>query len=237
MGAGPGGYVAAIKAAHLGLKVAIVEKSPMMGGTCLLRGCIPTKTLLAHAAVYKQVKIAEHFGIHIENVSFNYKTMKEKKDSVVKELSSGIGTLLGAAKVEIFEGVGSFDDAHTIKIKGRETKKVTTKHTIIATGSVPSELPFAPVDKKVIHDSTSILEIEEVPKHLIVFGGGYIGCEFASLFHELGAKKLRSSRCLINLYLHKGKRLPMPSPQNSKIKELLLNLEKESKASRKMKEK
>ncbi|MCH9617767.1 MAG: Dihydrolipoyl dehydrogenase [Chlamydiia bacterium] len=187
IGGGPGGYVSAIKAAHLGLKVAIVDKD-RMGGTCLLRGCIPTKSLLAHASVLKTVKTAEHYGIDIQRFSFDYSKMKEKKDSIVSELSNGVNTLLKAAGVDSFSGIASFVDKNTIKIKGREVKKITAEKVIIATGSIPMTLPFAPVDGKIIHDSTSILEITTVPKHLIVIGGGYIGCEFASLFHELNAK-------------------------------------------------
>ena len=187
IGGGPGGYVAAIKAAHLGLKVAIVDKD-RMGGTCLLSGCIPTKTLLSHAAVVKTIKHAESFGVTIDNFSFDYGKMKERKDGVVNELSAGVDTLLGTAGVDTFGGIASFVDSHTVKIKGRETKKVTAEKILIATGSVPATLPFAQVDGKCIHDSTTLLEITKIPKHLVVIGGGYIGCEFASLFHELGAK-------------------------------------------------
>lgn len=222
IGGGPGGYVSAIKASHLGLKVAIVEKSEKMGGTCLLRGCIPTKTLLAHAAVYKQIKIADHFGINVEGVSFDYQKMKNKKDAVVDELSSGISTLLTGAKVDIFTGIGSFDGKNTIKIKGRETKKITTKSTIIATGSIPSTLPFAAVDKKLVHDSTSILEITKVPNHLIILGGGYIGCEFASLFHDLGAK-VTIIEMLESLVEAQGKKIA--TTLTSKFKDKGINLE------------
>lgn len=187
IGGGPGGYVAAIKAAHLGLKVAIIDKDKM-GGTCLLRGCIPTKTLLSHASVVKTIKNAESFGVHIDNFSFDYGKMKERKDSVVNELSAGVDMLLKSAGVDSFSGIASFVDKNTIKIKGRETKKITTEKVIIATGSEPASLPFARVDGKMIHDSTTILEMTKVPKHLIIIGGGYIGCEFASLYKELGAK-------------------------------------------------
>ena len=187
IGGGPGGYVSAIKCAHLGLKTAIVEKEKM-GGTCLLRGCIPTKTLLAHASVLKTIKSAEHFGIKIDGYSFDYTKMLQKKDAVINELVGGIGMLLSAAKVDIYEGIGSFVNKNQIKVKGREIKTIDTKHTIIATGSIPSTLPHISIDKTLTHDSTSILEMEAVPKHLIIIGGGYIGCEFASLFHELEAK-------------------------------------------------
>ena len=187
IGGGPAGYVSAIKASHLGLKTALVEKD-RLGGTCLIRGCIPTKTLLSHASILKTIKTADAFGIKVEGLSFDYSKMKARKDSVVEELEKGVEMLLKTAKIDIYTGIGSFVDSRTIKVKGRETTILTTKHTIIATGSIPSTLPHVKVDREMIHDSTSILEITKVPKHLIIIGGGYIGCEFASLFHELGAK-------------------------------------------------
>lgn len=187
IGGGPGGYVAALKAAHLGLKVAVIEKEEL-GGTCLLRGCIPTKTLLAHASVLKTIKQAQNFGIHVKELSFDYSKMVTKKDEVVKELVYGIHGLLKSAGIDYFEGIGSFAGGSAIKIKGLESKTIHTKNTIIATGSIPATLPHLQVDRTLIHDSTSILEITKVPNHLIIIGGGYIGCEFASLFHELGAK-------------------------------------------------
>ncbi|MCH9621849.1 MAG: Dihydrolipoyl dehydrogenase [Chlamydiia bacterium] len=187
IGGGPGGYVAAIKAAHLGLKTAIIEKD-QLGGTCLVRGCIPTKTLLAHASVLKTIKNCQDFGIEIGGFSFDYGKMKSKKDDVVAQLSGGVSGLLTAAGVDQFEGIASFISANKIKVKGHESKTLETKNTIIATGSIPATLPMAKVDKCLIHDSTSILDIIKVPKSLIIIGGGYIGCEFASLFNELGSK-------------------------------------------------
>ncbi len=187
IGGGPAGYVSAIKASHLGLKVALIEKD-RLGGTCLIRGCIPTKTLLTHASVLKTVKTAHYFGIQVEGFTLDYSKMKEKKDLVVNELVAGIEMLMKACKIDVFEGIGSFIDNKTIKIKGRETKTVQAKNIIIATGSIPGTLDHVKVDKTLIHDSTSILEITKIPKHLIIIGGGYIGCEFASLYHELGAK-------------------------------------------------
>ncbi len=187
IGGGPGGYVAALKAAHLGLKVAVIEKEEL-GGTCLLKGCIPTKTLLAHASVLKTIKQAKAFGIDVKEFSFDYSKMVGKKDEVIKELVHGIHGLLKSAKIDHFEGIGSFAGGGAIKIKGHESKTIHTKNTIIATGSIPASLPHVQVDKTLIHDSTSILEMTNVPKHLIIIGGGYIGCEFASLFFELGSK-------------------------------------------------
>jgi dihydrolipoamide dehydrogenase len=187
IGGGPAGYVSAIKASHLGLKTAIIERD-ILGGTCLARGCIPTKTLLAHAKVLKTIKEASFFGIEIEGFTLHYPKMKERKDAVVQELCGGIKSLLHAARVDIFEGIGSFISPTSIKIKSHTTTVITSKHTIIATGSIPSTLPIAPINKQNIHDSTSILEITTIPNHLIVIGGGYIGCEFASLFKELGSK-------------------------------------------------
>ena len=187
IGGGPAGYVSAIKASHLGLKVAIVERD-VLGGTCLARGCIPTKTLLSHASVLKTIKEASDFGIEVNGFSIDYAKMKQKKDAVVVELCNGVKGLLQAARVDIYEGIASFTSPTSIKIKSFDSKTITTKNTIIATGSIPATLPHVTVNRENIHDSTSILEITKVPKHLIVIGGGYIGCEFASLFKELGAK-------------------------------------------------
>ncbi len=187
IGGGPAGYVSAIKASHLGLKVAIVERD-VLGGTCLARGCIPTKTLLSHASVLKTIKGAANFGITVDGFSVDYARMKKNKDSVVEELCSGVKGLLQSAKVDIFQGIASFVSPTSIKIKSYESKTITTKNTIIATGSIPSTLPHVTINGKNIHDSTSILEVTKIPKHLIIVGGGYIGCEFASLFKELGAK-------------------------------------------------
>jgi dihydrolipoamide dehydrogenase len=187
IGGGPGGYVAAIKAAREGKKVALIEKDKV-GGTCLIRGCIPTKTLISHAQCLSQVLNADKFGVHAQNVSFDYQKMKERKDSVVQNLWQGVTGLVKSHGVEIYHGQGSFIDKNHIKVIGKESLTLHTKNIIIATGSKPACIPNIEIDQHYIHDSTSILELTKLPKHLVVVGGGYIGCEFASLFNQLGVK-------------------------------------------------
>jgi dihydrolipoamide dehydrogenase len=185
IGGGPGGYVAAIKASHFGLKVALVERDKV-GGTCLLRGCIPTKTLIASAHVLHTLRRAEEFGIHLGGFSIHYEKMKARKDAVVKELCQGVTGLVTSHGVKLIEGTAEFLSPHEIKVRGKESIILRAKNVIIATGSIPGALPMAPIDGNVIHDSTSILEMTTLPNKLIVLGAGYIGCEFASLFAELG---------------------------------------------------
>ena len=185
IGGGPGGYVSAIRAAHFGLKVALVEKDKL-GGTCLLRGCIPTKTLIASAHVLHTLRRAEEFGIHVGGFSIHYDKMKARKDAVVNELCKGVTGLVSAHGVKVFEGTAEFISPNEIKVRGKESVILRAKNVIIATGSIPGPLSIAPVDGNVIHDSTSILNITKLPDRLIILGAGYIGCEFASLFAELG---------------------------------------------------
>ncbi|MDX8430803.1 MAG: dihydrolipoyl dehydrogenase [Candidatus Algichlamydia australiensis] len=185
IGAGPGGYVAAIKAAQTGKKVALVDKSHL-GGTCLNVGCIPTKTLLSNATLYHKMKMAKEYGIHTGELSVDYGQMKSRKDAVVQKLRGGIEGLLKANKVKFFSGHAKFVSLKEIKV-GEETL-IRFEKAIIATGSEPVDIPAFPCDHKQILNSTSILELTEIPKTLVVVGGGYIGCEFASLFAELGTK-------------------------------------------------
>lgn len=188
IGGGPGGYVGAIKAALLGLKTALVEKEHI-GGTCLIRGCIPTKTLISNASVMEMIQKSQEFGIHVDgNVSVDYKSMKERKDQVVSTLASGVKNLVKVHGVEIFSGIASFTDKNTVKVLGETPEVLQADSIVIATGSSSVDIPPCPVDRHRIHDSTSILELTTLPKSLIVVGGGYIGCEFASLFHALGTQ-------------------------------------------------
>ncbi len=187
IGGGPGGYVAAIKAAQLGLKVALIEKEKV-GGTCLLRGCIPTKTLLASAHIVQVVQKAKDFGVLVESFKINYHQMKERKDEVVNTLCKGVLGLIKSNGIDLFTGLASFISPKEIKIRSEKSQILTGKKIIIATGSVPMTIASAPVDFHKIHDSTSILEITKLPKTLLILGAGYIGCEFASLFAELGVK-------------------------------------------------
>ena len=187
IGAGPGGYVAAIKAVQLGLKVCLIERGAL-GGTCLNVGCIPTKTLLANAQVLKKVREAKEYGITTGAVSFDYAKMKERKDAVVQKLRKSLEGLILSNQITILRGEAEFLSPRELKVKGADSALVTAKTFIIASGSEPMEIPAFPCDGRRIHNSNSILEITELPKSLAIIGGGYIGCEFASLFAELGVK-------------------------------------------------
>ena len=187
IGAGPGGYVAAIRCAQLGKKVALIEKKAL-GGTCLNVGCIPTKTLLAGAEVLHTIKHADAFGIAVGSISFNYAKMKARKDEVVSGIRKGLTGLLQANQIKVFQGSAEFTSPNELKIKGEESLYLKAHKVIIATGSAPSSLKMLPCDHKNIYDSTSILDMTEIPKSLAIIGGGYIGCEFASLYAELGVK-------------------------------------------------
>jgi dihydrolipoamide dehydrogenase len=191
IGSGPGGYVAAIRCAQLGFKTAIIEKYDTLGGTCLNVGCIPSKALLDSSEHFINAK--EHFkehGIDIPAPKVNIKQMIQRKEDVVKANVDGIAFLMKKNKIDVFKGTGSFLDKNTIQVKssdGKETK-VVTERVIIATGSKPTPLPFAPFDKKRIISSTEALILTEVPSHLIVIGGGVIGMELGSVYARLGSK-------------------------------------------------
>ena len=188
IGAGPGGYPAAIRAAQLGAKTAIIERE-WLGGTCLNCGCIPTKTLIAGAEVYQKILHAESFGIKVGQPEIDYAAMKKRKDGVVSTLQGGIGSLLKAHGVTVFEGTGSFRDAHTVAIKSSDgaTKEITGKNIIIATGSTSTVPGFIPKHDRIV-ESRAFLELEELPESLLVLGGGYIGCELACMAAGLGVK-------------------------------------------------
>jgi dihydrolipoamide dehydrogenase len=187
IGAGPGGYVAAIRAAQLGKSVALIEKS-WLGGTCLNVGCIPTKTLLANASVLHQIKRSAEFGIKTGPISIQYDQMKARKDQVIQKMRSGIDGLMRSNKIAVLRGVANFESPRELKVVGEDNVYIAADKIIIATGSVPMDIAAFPCDHERILNSTSILELVEVPKSLVIVGGGYIGCEFASLFAELGTK-------------------------------------------------
>ena len=190
IGSGPGGYVAAIRAAQLGFKTAIIEKYPTLGGTCLNVGCIPSKALLDSSEHFHNAEhtFKEH-GIDINKPKVNLKQMIGRKADVVKQNVEGISFLMKKNKIDVHEGVGSFKDKNTIIItKGKDEKEITSEKIIIATGSKPASLPFIKLDKKRIITSTEALELKEVPKHMIVIGGGVIGMELGSVYARLGAK-------------------------------------------------
>jgi len=191
IGSGPGGYVAAIRCAQLGLKTAIVEKYATFGGTCLNVGCIPSKSLLDSSEHYHNaVNNFRNHGIAVESAKVDIKQMIARKNDVVAQNTAGIQFLFKKNKIENFQGVASFVDKNTIKISKEDgsTEQLTAKNVIIATGSKPTALPFLPIDKKRIITSTEALSLREIPKKLIVIGGGVIGLELGSVYARLGAK-------------------------------------------------
>ncbi len=187
IGAGPGGYVAAIKAAGCGKKVTLIEKDAL-GGTCLNVGCIPTKTLIANAQMLHKMRKAEEYGITIGQLSFDYGKMHERKDTVLTSIRNSLEGLIKANGIEIIRGKAEFLSPREIQIKSENSEIIAAENTIIATGSKPLEIPAFPCDHEKILDSTSILSMNSLPKSLAIIGGGYIGCEFASLYAELGVK-------------------------------------------------
>ncbi|HEY9008995.1 dihydrolipoyl dehydrogenase [Ohtaekwangia sp.] len=191
IGSGPGGYVAAIRSAQLGFKTAIIEKYDTLGGTCLNVGCIPSKALLDSSEHFANAKehFAEH-GIDIPTPKVNFTQMIKRKGDVVKSNVDGIAFLMKKNKIDVHKGTGSFVDKNTIKVTAKDGKEttLTADKVIIATGSKPTPLPFAAFDKKRIISSTEALELKEVPKHLIVIGGGVIGMELGSVYARIGSK-------------------------------------------------
>jgi dihydrolipoamide dehydrogenase len=191
IGSGPGGYVSAIRCSQLGFKTAIIEKYSTLGGTCLNVGCIPSKALLDSSHHYHDaIKHFSEHGIEISgDIKMNIKQMIERKGSVVDQNVSGIKYLMDKNKITVFEGIGSFEDATHIKVTNGENSEILeAKYTIIATGSKPSTLPFIKIDKERIITSTEALKLTEVPKHLIVIGGGVIGLELGQVYLRLGAQ-------------------------------------------------
>ena len=189
IGSGPGGYVAAIRCAQLGMKTAIIEKYSTLGGTCLNVGCIPSKALLDSSEHFHNANktFADH-GIEIDTPKVNFEQMVTRKQGVVDQTTGGIQFLMDKNKITVFEGMGSFVDEHTIAIKGEKEEKIEAKNIIIATGSKPTELPFAKFDKERIISSTEALKLKEVPKKMIVIGAGIIGLELGSVYARLGAE-------------------------------------------------
>jgi dihydrolipoamide dehydrogenase len=188
IGAGTGGYVAAIKAAQLGKKVALIEKGDL-GGTCLNVGCIPTKTMIANAYILEKIKHAADFGITTGSISIDYAKMKERKDGVITKIRKGLEGLIRSNGITIVRGAAQFTGPKELKVKGQDNVLMQGENIIIASGSEPMDVAAFPCDpQQKIYNSTSILEMTQLPKTLAIIGGGYIGCEFASLYAELGVK-------------------------------------------------
>ncbi|MGA1598642.1 MAG: FAD-dependent oxidoreductase, partial [bacterium] len=189
IGSGPGGYVAAIRCAQLGLKTAIVERYPTLGGTCLNVGCIPSKALLDSSEHYHNA--TKHFsahGIEVSGLQLDWPRMRARKDEVVSQTCAGVKFLMDKNKITVFEGHGSFRDAQTIEVRKNDgsVESFRTGKTIIATGSKPSSIPGVTIDKQRIITSTEALQLPQVPARLVVIGGGIIGLELGSVYARLG---------------------------------------------------
>jgi dihydrolipoamide dehydrogenase len=189
IGSGPGGYVAGIRAGQLGLKVAVIERDPFIGGTCTHRGCIPTKALLENAEVYSKIQKAKEFGITVGDVQLDFKAGQDRKQAVVDKNAKGIEFLFKKNKVDRVTGFGKFAGKGVIEVTGEGgSQKLGAKNIILAMGSVPRDLPHIKADGKRIINSDHILQLTEVPKSMLVIGAGAVGCEFASIFSRFGTK-------------------------------------------------
>jgi dihydrolipoamide dehydrogenase len=187
LGGGPGGYPAAIRAAQLGAKVVCVEKESELGGTCLRVGCIPTKAWVQTAYAMKEAAESfAKFGVQVSEPQLDFARANDWKDAVVDQMTSGVASLFKANGVEWVRGVGRFKDANTLAVDGAED--ISFKSAIIATGSSPLRPPIDGIDSRLCVDSTGLLAQREVPRRLVILGGGVIGCEFASIFHRFGTE-------------------------------------------------
>jgi dihydrolipoamide dehydrogenase len=189
IGSGPGGYVAAIRAAQWGLKTAVVEKDPFLGGTCLHVGCIPTKVFLHHADIYDHFKRAEEFGFEVKDVKINWPAILARKDKIVKKHAGGIGLLFKKNKVESITGWGKIAGSGRVSVeKDGKTTELETSNILLATGSEARSLPGVEIDGKTILTNREILLLSEIPKSMIVVGAGAVGVEFASIFRTFGTE-------------------------------------------------
>jgi dihydrolipoamide dehydrogenase len=189
IGSGPGGYVAAIRAGQWGLKVAVVEKDPFLGGTCLHVGCIPTKVFLHHADIYDNFQHAEEFGFEAKDVKINWPAMLTRKDKIVKKHAGGIGALFKKNKVESITGWGRIAGPGRVSVeKDGKTTELETTHIILATGSEARSLPGVEIDGKAVLTNREILQMQSIPKSLVVVGAGAVGVEFASIFRTFGTE-------------------------------------------------
>jgi dihydrolipoamide dehydrogenase len=190
IGSGPGGYVAGIRAGQLGLKAALVEKDDRFGGTCLLRGCIPTKALLFNAKLYQQFLNAKEFGITYKDLILDLKVVQQRKNKIVLKNAKGVEFLLRKNKVETFRGFGTLESPTSVRIRtdSGEEKILDARHIILATGSEPKSFPNIKVDGKHVITNNEALELEIVPKSLLIIGCGAVGVEFASIYARFGSK-------------------------------------------------
>lgn len=212
IGSGPGGYIAAIRASQLKMKVAIVERYKALGGTCLNVGCIPSKAWLDSSERYHET-VHSHalHGIEVGEVKLNVKKMSERVSKVVEGITGGVAFLMKKNKITVYQGHGSFKDKNTLTINGEKgVQEISFKNAIIATGSKPSGLPGVTVDKERIITSTEALKLEVAPKHMIVIGGGVIGLELGSVYRRLGSKVTvveYADSCIASMDADMGKEL------------------------------
>ncbi len=190
IGGGPGGYVGAIRAAQLGLDVALVEKDTRLGGTCLLRGCIPTKALLHSAELCDEARHAAEHGIHIPEVAVDMPAVMKRKQKIVQKSAAGVNYLMKKNKIEVLRGEGRLESPQRVAVRGEDggESALETRHVLIATGSVPRGLPGIELDGTRIVTSNEMLELTEVPESLIVLGAGAVGVEFACAFAKFGSQ-------------------------------------------------
>ena len=188
IGAGPGGYVAAIRAAQLGMKAAVIERGEL-GGVCLNIGCIPTKAMLRSAELLDEAREGKRVGVVADNVRLDWAGVMGHKDRVVKQMTGGVGGLMKKNRIDVVKGFGKLASATSVRVAGDGGEQtVNARNIIVATGGAPRSLPFAPIDEEVILSSTGILVLKEVPQRLIVIGGGIIGVEFSSAFRSYGTE-------------------------------------------------
>lgn len=186
IGGGPGGYVAAIRAAQLGAQVTLIEKDTL-GGTCLNRGCIPTKALLQSVDILASIRHADTFGISVEGASLDFSAVNERKQAVVKRLVAGVGSLMRKNNIQVVEGTGTLVDARTVGIQGK-SDDVSADSIIIATGSKPATVPIKGIEEPGVINTDEALELEQLPESIVIIGGGVMGLEFAQIMRGLGSE-------------------------------------------------
>jgi dihydrolipoamide dehydrogenase len=188
IGSGPGGYVAAIKASQLGLRVALIEKYSKFGGTCLHWGCIPTKALLMNAELYDKALHGKEFGILYKDINLDFRLVKARKDKLVKKLSMGTDFLMKKNKIATFQGIGRLKAPGTVQVEGEQISEIRARNIVLATGSEAKLIPGLELDGQSILTNKEILDLEAIPKSLLIIGGGAVGVEFASMFARFGSE-------------------------------------------------
>ena len=187
IGGGPGGYVAAIRAAQLGAQVTLIEKDKL-GGTCLNRGCIPTKSLLQSVGMLWQIKKADAFGISVKHPSLDFAAVCRRKQSVVKQMVDGVGFLMRNNNITVISGIGTINGQGKVRVVSEEQKMIEADKIIIATGSEPASVPIEGINEEGVINSDEALTMEQLPKSMVIIGGGVIGLEFAQIFHRMNVK-------------------------------------------------